>query len=63
MTALLLGIQPGDEGDCPVTEEMSDRLLRLPFYNALTKADQALVVVVIGESWVVWMMLGGLHLG
>ena len=30
----------GKEGDCPVTEEVSDRLLRLPFYNDLTEADQ-----------------------
>lgn len=28
---------------CPVTEEMSDRLLRLPFYNDLTESDQDLV--------------------
>jgi dTDP-4-amino-4,6-dideoxygalactose transaminase len=31
-------------GDCPVTESASDRLLRLPFYNDLTEADQARVV-------------------
>ena len=29
----------GREGDCPVTEVVSDRLLRLPFYNDLTEAD------------------------
>lgn len=34
----------GQPGDCPVTEEVSDRLLRLPFHNALTEADQAFVV-------------------
>lgn len=34
----------GKPGDCPVTEDVSDRLLRLPFYNSLTEADQALVV-------------------
>ena len=34
----------GKEGDCPVTEEVSDRLLRLPFYNDLTEADQERVV-------------------
>jgi dTDP-4-amino-4,6-dideoxygalactose transaminase len=34
----------GKEGDCPVTEEMSDRLLRLPFYTGLTEDDQAAVV-------------------
>jgi dTDP-4-amino-4,6-dideoxygalactose transaminase len=39
----------GKEGDCPVTEEVSDRLLRLPFYNDLTEADQARVVEAIKE--------------
>ena len=34
----------GKEGDCPVTEDISDRLLRLPFYNSLSEADLALVV-------------------
>jgi len=34
----------GKEGDCPVTESVSDRLLRLPFYNALTREDQELVI-------------------
>jgi dTDP-4-amino-4,6-dideoxygalactose transaminase len=34
----------GQEGDCPVTEDISDRLLRLPFYNDLTTVDQARVV-------------------
>jgi dTDP-4-amino-4,6-dideoxygalactose transaminase len=34
----------GKPGDCPVTERVSDQLLRLPFYNELTEADQALVV-------------------
>ena len=34
----------GKEGGCPVTEDVSDRLLRLPFYNDLTEADQARVV-------------------
>jgi dTDP-4-amino-4,6-dideoxygalactose transaminase len=34
----------GKEGDCPVTEDASDRLVRLPFYNDLTEADQARVV-------------------
>jgi dTDP-4-amino-4,6-dideoxygalactose transaminase len=34
----------GRPGDCPVTEDISDRLLRLPFYNELTEADQARVV-------------------
>jgi dTDP-4-amino-4,6-dideoxygalactose transaminase len=39
----------GKEGDCPVTEDVSDRLLRLPFYNDLTEADQARVVAAISE--------------
>ena len=34
----------GKAGDCPVTENLSDRLLRLPFYNELTESDQAVVV-------------------
>jgi dTDP-4-amino-4,6-dideoxygalactose transaminase len=34
----------GKEGDCPVTEDLSGRLLRLPFYNALTAADQERIV-------------------
>src|SRR6516225_11753812 len=37
----------GKPGDCPVTEDVSDRLLRLPFYTSLTPADQARVVDVI----------------
>lgn len=34
----------GREGDCPTTEKVSDRLLRLPFYNDLAEADQASVI-------------------
>jgi dTDP-4-amino-4,6-dideoxygalactose transaminase len=34
----------GQPGDCPVTEDVSDRLLRLPFYNELTPADQSAVI-------------------
>lgn len=34
----------GKPGDCPVTERVSDCLLRLPFYNDLTKADLERVV-------------------
>jgi dTDP-4-amino-4,6-dideoxygalactose transaminase len=29
----------GKPGDCPVTEEISDRLVRLPMYNDLSQAD------------------------
>lgn len=39
----------GVEGDCPVTEDISDRLLRLPFYNDLNEADQSRVVDAINE--------------
>jgi dTDP-4-amino-4,6-dideoxygalactose transaminase len=37
------------EGDCPVTEDVSGRLLRLPFYNDLSEAEQARVVAAIQE--------------
>jgi dTDP-4-amino-4,6-dideoxygalactose transaminase len=39
----------GQEGDCPVTEYVSDRLLRLPFFNDLSVEDQATVVDAIAE--------------
>ena len=34
----------GKAGDCPVTESVSDRLVRLPFYNDLTADEQAMVI-------------------
>ena len=34
----------GKDGELPVTERMGDCLLRLPFYNALTEADQDRVI-------------------
>jgi dTDP-4-amino-4,6-dideoxygalactose transaminase len=34
----------GKKGDCPVTEDVSDRLLRLPFYNNLKETDQEYIV-------------------
>ncbi len=34
-------------GECPVTENVSDRLLRLPFYNDLTESEQGEVVEAI----------------
>jgi dTDP-4-amino-4,6-dideoxygalactose transaminase len=34
----------GKQGDCPVTENISDRLLRLPFYNSLEEGDLNRVV-------------------
>ncbi|HYO10457.1 MAG TPA: dTDP-4-amino-4,6-dideoxygalactose transaminase [Tepidisphaeraceae bacterium] len=40
----------GKPGDCPVTEDVSDRLLRLPFYNALTEAEQNEVIAAVREA-------------
>lgn len=34
----------GKLGDCPVTEDVSDRLVRLPFFNALSDEEQGKVV-------------------
>ena len=39
----------GQPGDCPVTEDVSDCLVRLPFYNDMTEAEQARVVAAIIE--------------
>jgi dTDP-4-amino-4,6-dideoxygalactose transaminase len=39
----------GKEGDCPVTESISDRVIRLPFYNELNEADQMRVVAALNE--------------
>jgi dTDP-4-amino-4,6-dideoxygalactose transaminase len=40
----------GKEGDCPVTESVSDRLLRLPFYNSMTEEDLKQVVKAVREA-------------
>jgi dTDP-4-amino-4,6-dideoxygalactose transaminase len=40
----------GHPGECPVTENVSDRLVRLPFYNDLTPADLEHVVGTV-RSW------------
>ena len=34
----------GQLGDCPVTEAVSDRLVRLPLYNSMSEAERKLVV-------------------
>jgi dTDP-4-amino-4,6-dideoxygalactose transaminase len=39
----------GKAGDCPVTEEVSDRLARLPFHNRITEEDQERVVNVVRQ--------------
>ena len=40
----------GRDGDCPVTESVSDRLVRLPFFNDLSGADQMEVVEAVRKS-------------
>ena len=37
----------GKAGDCPVTEDISDRLLRLPFYYQLSPSEQAYIISTI----------------
>jgi dTDP-4-amino-4,6-dideoxygalactose transaminase len=42
------------EGDCPVTEDVSDRLVRLPFYNELSPEQQQEVCAAIFEAAQSW---------
>ncbi len=37
----------GKPGDCPVTEDVSDRLVRLPFHNGLNSTEQELTIEAI----------------
>jgi dTDP-4-amino-4,6-dideoxygalactose transaminase len=39
----------GKAGDCPVTEDIADRLLRLPFFNGMTESEQERVVEAVME--------------
>jgi dTDP-4-amino-4,6-dideoxygalactose transaminase len=39
----------GREGDCPVTEKISERLLRLPFYTGMTTTEQVQVIEAVSE--------------
>jgi dTDP-4-amino-4,6-dideoxygalactose transaminase len=39
----------GARGDCPVTESVSDRLVRLPFYNSLGLEDQTTVIEAVRD--------------
>ncbi len=39
----------GKPGDCPVTERVSDQLIRLPFHNGLTSSEQEMVIEAIRE--------------
>lgn len=43
----------GRPGQCPVTEDISDRLLRLPFFNLLTDDEQSEVIdaVMVFDAW------------
>ncbi len=43
----------GKAGDCPVTEDIADRLLRLPFFHTLTRAeqDEVLAGLLSFEEW------------
>ena len=45
----------GKPGDCPVTESVCDRLLRLPVYGALSEAEQCQVIGAVEEfEWQSW---------
>lgn len=39
----------GQAGDCPVTESVSNRLVRLPFHNSLTEEEQHRVIETVCE--------------
>lgn len=45
------------QGDLPVTEELSDRLVRLPFYYDLTEQEQLAIVSNIKKY--IWQAVGG----
>jgi len=40
----------GRPGDCPVTESVSERLLRLPLFSGLTEAEQMRAIEVVREA-------------
>jgi len=43
-----MGLRMGaKQRDCPVTQDISDRLLRLPFYNKLTETEQQTIIEAI----------------
>ena len=39
----------GQKGDCPVTEDVSERLVRLPFYNDMSEDDQRKIIEAIKQ--------------
>jgi dTDP-4-amino-4,6-dideoxygalactose transaminase len=36
--------------ECPVTEDVSDRIVRLPFYTSMTAEEQGRVIEVV-KNW------------
>ncbi len=38
----------GHQGDCPVTEDLADRLLRFPFFTGMSSSEQAQVIDAVG---------------
>jgi dTDP-4-amino-4,6-dideoxygalactose transaminase len=38
----------GREGDCPVTEDLADRLLRFPFFTGMSSSEQVQVIDAVG---------------
>jgi dTDP-4-amino-4,6-dideoxygalactose transaminase len=39
----------GRNGGCPVSEQKSERLIRLPFYNSLNQGDQDQVIAAVRQ--------------
>jgi dTDP-4-amino-4,6-dideoxygalactose transaminase len=39
----------GRKESCPVSEQKSERLVRLPFYNSLSQADQDQVIAAVRQ--------------
>lgn len=39
----------GEPGDCPVTESVSERLVRLPFFNTITNEEQTRVIAALHD--------------
>jgi dTDP-4-amino-4,6-dideoxygalactose transaminase len=39
----------GQAGSCPVSEQVSERLVRLPFYNGLSPSDQDRVIAAVRQ--------------
>ena len=41
--------EPWEIGECPVTEDVSDRIVRLPFYTSMTEEEQGRVIQAVLE--------------